>query len=215
MEGENAMQPQDEQRLLTDHYDALIAENNDPVPDPPALAAYMERWDGAPFLELLALDGTQSVLEPGVGTGRLARRVAPLCRHFTGIDLSPATVARARTHLAAFGNTTLLCGDFMTCPLREAFDRVYASLFLFHFRDKAAVLARMASLLAPGGRLVLSVSRDGATELNMSGRHLPLYPDDPARTAALLRAAGLELTATVPVEAAYLLAADRPTVQKP
>ncbi len=57
------MQPQDEQRLLTDHYDALIAENNDPVLDPPALAAYMERWDGAPFLELLALDGTQSVPE--------------------------------------------------------------------------------------------------------------------------------------------------------
>ena len=44
------MRPQDERRLLTDHYDALIAENNDPVLDPPALAAYMERWDGAPFM---------------------------------------------------------------------------------------------------------------------------------------------------------------------
>lgn len=74
------MRPQDERRLLTDHYDALIAENNDPVQDPPALAAYMERWDGAPFMELLSLDGTQSVLEPGVGTGRLARRVAPRWR---------------------------------------------------------------------------------------------------------------------------------------
>ena len=95
------MRPQDELRLLTDHYDALIAENNDPVLDPPTLAAYMERWDGAPFMELLSLDGTQSVLEPGVGTGRLARRVAPRCRHLTGIDLSPATVARARAHLPA------------------------------------------------------------------------------------------------------------------
>ena len=51
------MRPQDELRLLTDHYDALIAENNDPVLDPPTLAAYMERWDGAPFMELLSLDG--------------------------------------------------------------------------------------------------------------------------------------------------------------
>lgn len=204
------MRPQDERRLLTDHYDALIAENNDPVLDPPALAAYMERWDGAPFMELLSLDGTQSVLEPGVGTGRLARRVAPRCRHLTGIDLSPATGARARAHLSGYGNTTLLCGDFMTFPFRETFDRVYASLFLFHIRDKAAALARMASLLAPGGRLVLSVSLERAEWLDMNGRRLPLYPDDPDRTASLLRAAGLVLTDAVPVEAALLLAAGKP-----
>ena len=187
------MRPQDELRLLTDHYDALIAENNDPVLDPPALAAYMERWDGAPFMELLSLDGTHSVLEPGVGTGRLARRVAPRCRHLSG-----------------YGNTTLLCGDFMTFPFRETFDRVYASLFLFHIRDKAAALARMASLLAPGGRLVLSVSLERAEWLDMNGRRLPLYPDDPDRTASLLRAAGLVLTDAVPVEAALLLAAGKP-----
>lgn len=204
------MRPQDERLLLTDHYDALIAENNDPVLDPPALAAYMERWDGAPFMELLSLDGTQSVLEPGVGTGRLARRVAPRCRHLTDIDLSPATVARARAHLSGCGNTTLLCGDFMTFPFRETFDRVYASLFLFHIRDKAAALARMASLLAPGGRLVLSVSLERAEWLDMNGRRLPLYPDDPDRTASLLRAAGLVLTDAVPVEAALLLAAGKP-----
>lgn len=204
------MRPQDERRLLTDHYDALIAENNDPVLDPPALAAYMERWDGAPFMELLSLDGTQSVLEPGVGTGRLARRVAPRCRHLTGIDLSHATVARARAHLSGYGNTTLLCGDFMTFPFRETFDRVYASLFLFHIRDKAVALARMASLLAPGGRLVLSVSLERAEWLDMNGRRLLLYPDDPDRTASLLRAAGLVLTDTVPVEAALLLAAGKP-----
>ena len=204
------MRPQDERRLLTDHYDALIAENNDPVLDPPALAAYMERWDGAPFMELLSLDGTQSVLEPGVGTGRLARRVAPRCRHLTGIDLPPATVARARAHLSGYGNTTLLCGDFMTFPFRETFDRVYASLFLFHIRDKAAALARMASLLAPGGRLVLSVSLERAEWLDMNGRRLPLYPDDPDRIASLLRAAGLVLTDAVPVEAALLLAAGKP-----
>ena len=170
----------------------------------------MERWDGAPFMELLSLDGTQSVLEPGVGTGRLARRVAPRCRHLTGIDLSPATVARARAHLSGYGNTTLLCGDFMTFPFRETFDRVYASLFLFHIRDKAAALARMASLLAPGGRLVLSVSLERAEWLDMNGRRLPLYPDDPDRTASLLRAVGLVLTDAVPVEAALLLAAGKP-----
>ena len=44
----------------------------------------------------------------------------------------------------------------------------------------------------------------------MNGRRLPLYPDDPDRTASLLRAAGLVLTDAVPVEAALLLAAGKP-----
>ena len=74
----------------------------------------------------------------------------------------------------------------------------------------AAALARMASLLAPGGRLVLSVSLERAEWLDMNGRRLPLYPDDPDRTASLLRAAGLVLTDAVPVEAALLLAAGKP-----
>lgn len=98
----------------------------------------------------------------------------------------------------------------MTFPFRETFDRVYASLFLFHIRDKAVALARMASLLAPGGRLVLSVSLERAEWLDMNGRRLPLYPDDPDRIASLLRAAGLVLTDAVPVEAALLLAAGKP-----
>lgn len=102
------MRPQDERRLLTDHYDALIAENNDPVLDPPTLAAYMERWDGAPFMELLSLDGTQSVLEPGVGTGRLARRVAPRCRHLTGIDLPPS-LSHAHGHICPATATRPCC----------------------------------------------------------------------------------------------------------
>ena len=83
------MRPQDERRLLTDHYDALIAENNDPVLDPPALAAYMERWDGAPFMELLSLDGTQSVLEPGVP----ASTFPPPLSHAHG-HICPATATR-------------------------------------------------------------------------------------------------------------------------
>lgn len=54
------------------HYDALIDENNDPVFDSEALKIYMNRWDGAAFVKMMDLDVNKSVLEIGVGTGRLA-----------------------------------------------------------------------------------------------------------------------------------------------
>lgn len=78
------------------HYDLLIDEGNDPYRDPPVLQAYMDNWDGQPFLDALELTRDKSVLEIGIGTGRLAARAAPRCARLTGIDLSPKTIARAR-----------------------------------------------------------------------------------------------------------------------
>lgn len=62
------------------HYDLLIDENNDPVHDPKPLQDYMDKWDGQAFIDIMELDNDKSVLEIGVGTGRLAVRVAPLMR---------------------------------------------------------------------------------------------------------------------------------------
>ncbi|WP_461368596.1 class I SAM-dependent methyltransferase, partial [Candidatus Darwinibacter acetoxidans] len=45
------------------------------------------------------------MLEIGVGTGRLARRVLDMgCRTFTGLDTSAKTLERARENLAAYPN---------------------------------------------------------------------------------------------------------------
>ena len=74
------------------HYDLLISDGNDPVLDPPELQRYMDGWDGQLFIDLLGLDKKKSVLEIGCGTGRLARRIAPLVDFFCGIDISPRTV---------------------------------------------------------------------------------------------------------------------------
>ena len=74
------------------HYDLLIEENNDPFHDAPVLQKYMESWDGQVFLDLMELDESKTVLEIGVGTGRLAVKTAGRCRHLTGIDISPKTI---------------------------------------------------------------------------------------------------------------------------
>ena len=45
-----------------EHYDLLIEEGNDPVLDPPALAAYMDGWDGEILLDALELTSGCRVL---------------------------------------------------------------------------------------------------------------------------------------------------------
>lgn len=194
---------------LIRHYDALIDEENDPVNDPPALRAYMDRWDGAPFLALLALDGTQSVLELGVGSGRLAVRTAPASASFTGIDLSPKTIARAHSHLAPYPHVRLVCGDFLTYPFEERFDVVYSSLTFLHVQDKSAAAARVAALLRCGGRAVLSLDKGRDEYLCADGRVLRVWPDDPSEMRVCLTAAGLCVTGEAETEAAWLLAAEK------
>ena len=86
------------------HYDMLVDEENDPFRDPTALQEYMNRWDGQVFLDFMQLNKTKNVLEIGVGTGRIATKVAPHCLQFTGIDISSKTIERARINLAAHSN---------------------------------------------------------------------------------------------------------------
>ncbi len=38
----------------------------------------------------------KSVLEIGIGTGRIAAKVAPFCLKLSGIDISPKTIHRAK-----------------------------------------------------------------------------------------------------------------------
>ena len=101
------------QHNVINHYDALIDENNDPVHDPEPLKAYMDNWDGEVFFEAMQLTPDKSVLEIGVGTGRLAMRICDKCENFTGIDISPKTIERSKENLHAFQNVCLIHGDFI------------------------------------------------------------------------------------------------------
>lgn len=191
------------------HYDLLIDENNDPVHDPPELQAYMDLWDGESFLQALALDGTQSVLEIGVGTGRLALRTAPLCRRFTGIDLSPKTIVRAGENLATFGNVTLLCGDFLTTTFADTYDVIYSSLTFMHIVKKETAIAKIASLLAPCGRVVLSLDKNRDEIIDYGTRKVRVYPDDTQKIAVWMKAAGLTVLSTTETAFAHIIAAER------
>lgn len=128
---------------VSEHYDLLIDENNDPARDPWPLREYMDKWDGRQFIDSLQLTKEKSVLEIGVGTGRLAVRVAPECREFCGIDLSPKTVKRAKENLKEQTNVALICGDFMSYEFGRKFDVIYSSLTFMHIRDKQAAINKV------------------------------------------------------------------------
>lgn len=192
---------------LIGHYDLLVAEGNDPVHDPPELQEYMDQWDGQAFLDALALDPGKSVLEIGVGTGRLAVRIAPLCGRFCGIDVSPGSIRRAKENLDGFGNVRLVLGDFLTAELEGPYDVVCSSLTFLHIRQKQAAVEKAARLLAPGGRLVLSLDKSQEPYLDYGTRRIGVYPDDPERMTAMLEAAGLELIARFGTPFAHILAA--------
>lgn len=192
---------------IIDHYDKLIDENNDPVFDPPLLQEYMDKWDGKTFIEELQLDNNKSILEIGVGTGRLAIRTIPACGYFTGIDISPKTIERANKNLASLQNKTLICIDFFDCVFTEQFDVVYSSLTFLHIKDKQKAFNKVAVFLKKGGRLVLSVSKDQSNELNINDRKLALYPDTPGDTEKYMINSGLSVIKKIETEFAYVFVA--------
>lgn len=113
--------------------------------------------------QLFAVTGSLAglcLLEPGCGTGRLtevlAAKVGPEgC--VVATDISPRMVAEARQRLAGCGNVEILHG-----PVEEKtgyagyFDLVICHQVFPHFADPARVLATLAGMLKPGGRLVVS-----------------------------------------------------------
>ena len=189
------------------HYDALIDENNDPVHDPAPLKAHMDKWDGEVFVEALQLSPDKSVLEIGVGTGRLAIRVCDKCGSFTGIDISPKTIERASQNLQGFANTDLICGDFLTYPFSDKFDIIYSSLTFMHIQDKQAAIQRATSLLKPVGQCVLSIDKNQQAEIDYGNRRIKVYPDTPEEISTLLKKCKLTIEKQFETEYAVIFAA--------
>lgn len=191
------------------HYDNLIDENNDPVNDPQPLKEYMEKWDGQVFIDKMLLDPKKSVLEIGVGTGRLAVKVAPLCKAFTGIDISSKTIERAKEHLEMNGNVSLICGDFNQYNFVNTFDVIYSSLTFMHIEDKQSTINKVYSLLNSGGRFVLSIDKNQDDYIDLGTRRISIYPDNPKDTDSYLKHSGFAIEETIETELAYIFVAKK------
>lgn len=187
-----------------DHYDKLIEENNDPVYDPEPLRDYMDSWDGDRFFESMMLSKSKSVLEIGVGTGRLAIKAAPKCKNFWGIDISPKTVKRARENLSLYSNVKLICGDFTTHEFDRRFDVIYSSLTFMHIKNKDDAINKVASLLCDDGIFVLSIDKNQSDFIDMGTRKIQIYPDDPIKICNCISEANLIIIDRYDTKNAYI-----------
>ena len=192
---------------VSKHYDLLIDENNDPTRDPEPLREYMDKWDGRQFIDSLQLTKEKSVLEIGVGTGRLAVRVAPECREFCGIDLSPKTVKRAKENLKKQTNVTLVCGDFMSYEFGRKFDVIYSSLTFMHIKDKQAAINKVKTLLNISGRFVLSIDKIQSDTIEYGTRKIKIHHDRKEDIAEYINQSGMSLIKVFETEFAEIFAA--------
>ena len=190
---------------VIDHYDLLIEEQNDPFRDPPVLQEYMSKWDGEPFLEALELSKDKSVLEIGIGTGRIAVKVTPCCLKMTGIDISPKTTQRAKDNLNEYGNISFICGDFNVHEFDETFDVIYSSLTMMHFENKEAVINKVDKLLNDNGIFCLSIDKNQSEYIDMGTRKIKVYPDTLDNITLIIEETAMSVVNVIETDNAYII----------
>jgi trans-aconitate 2-methyltransferase len=129
------------------------AATYDRVADP------MTRW-GTSVLDRLTLEGNETVLDAGCGTGRVTEMLAERLPdgHVVALDASPSMIREARGRLGRFGGRVAYVVADLGRPLplgSEAPVDAILSTATFHWvPDHDALFRNLAAVLRPGGRLV-------------------------------------------------------------
>jgi len=98
----------------------------------------------------------ETVLDVACGPGLLVRAFAGVASQVTGIDVTPAMIARAQEMVHGLSNVTLDLGDVSALPYRNGqFDVVVTRFAFHHFLDPSAVLGEMQRVCRAGGRIVV------------------------------------------------------------
>jgi phosphoethanolamine N-methyltransferase len=107
------------------------------------------------------------VLDVGSGIGGAAFHLAQAYgAKVTGIDLAEEMVAIAQARVTQLGLTdsvSFVLGDVLDASFPEPFDVVWSRDAFMHIPDKARLFSRLYSLMAPGGRLVITDYARGRT----------------------------------------------------
>lgn len=176
MRGDNKM---NEIKSTIEHYEILIDDGNDPYHDNEVLQEYMNRWTGNDFLNLLNVNKEKRILEVGVGTGRLAKRVLDVgCFEYVGIDISPSTIQRAKQNLANFNNVEIINENIIDFNEKEVFDIVFSVLTFQHILDKREAIKRMVGAVKPKGSIVLSLDNINGEYIEYGSHKVNIYPNN-------------------------------------
>ncbi len=115
-----------------------------------------------------AFPASSEVLEAGCGVGAQTVTIAgnsPGAR-ITSVDISATSLAAAkdRVERAGLRNVAFRQADIFDLPFAPAsFDHVFVCFVLEHLKDPAGALARLRSLLKPGGTITVIEGDHGST----------------------------------------------------
>lgn len=140
-----------------------------------------------------ATSGNETVLEIGVGTGRLAIKICEKCRQFYGIDISSKTIEKAKNNLPSNNNIHLICEDYLAWKTNINFDVIYSSLTFLHIKDKQQAIDKTYPLLAEKGKFILSIDKSQNDEIDYGTRKVKTYPDTVKTIERLLKESGFAI----------------------
>lgn len=114
------------------------------------------RW-GVAVLDRLQLEGHETVLDAGSGSGRVTEVLVERLPdgHVVALDGSPSMVEQARERLARFGDrVTFVLADLLEPLPVEPVDAVFSTATFHWVTDHERLFANLAAAIQPGGRLV-------------------------------------------------------------
>jgi trans-aconitate 2-methyltransferase len=161
---------------------------------------------GREVLQRLELEGDETVLDAGCGTGRVTAVLVERLPHghVIAVDGSPAMVEEARKRLPDTVDARV--ADLLELEIEPAVDAIVSTATFHWIGDHDRLFARLHAALKPGGRLVAqcggagnvaAVKQAGFTLASREpyAEHLGDWPGDwnfasPAETEGRLRRAG-------------------------
>ena len=165
------------------------------------IADPMTRW-GSAVLDRLVLEGRETVLDAGCGSGRVTEQLLERLPggRVIAADAAPSMLVEARKRLERFGErvTFVECDLGRPLPLAGPVDAVFSTATFHWVPDHDALFANLAAVLRPGGALVAQCGgvgnvasvRRAAAEVLDDGWAGPWTFATPEATAGRLEAAG-------------------------
>jgi trans-aconitate 2-methyltransferase len=109
-------------------------------------------------MDRLSLQGDETILDVGCGTGKLTRELSKLLPkgRVVALDISQNMLGGARANLAKdFGNRVeFVAADLMSLPFREGFDGIFSTAAFHWVTDHDRLFQSLYRALKPGGWLV-------------------------------------------------------------
>jgi trans-aconitate 2-methyltransferase len=116
------------------------------------VAAPQEEW-GIRVIDRLGLEGDETVLDAGCGSGRLTRHLVERLPNgrVIGVDAAPSMIAKAREQLG--DSVELHNANLLELQLDEQVDAILSGATFHWITDHDRLFARLYSALKPGGAL--------------------------------------------------------------